>query len=163
MSTLEEYYESLGYPRSHWHIGWEHPHLEEYAIRLLQGMPRARVLELGYQAGGFAVPVILAMRERPDFVYLGIDSMAYDTAVDGKVIVQYLENQGVTGCYEFAVGDAGKFLARMPKEQFDLVLIDHDKSLYPREFRTLVRRELVSPDGCILFHDVLRKAREVWE
>ena len=41
--------------------------LEERAINLLSEMPRARVLEIGYQSGGFAVPVILAMRDRSDF------------------------------------------------------------------------------------------------
>ena len=162
MTTLSEYYQGLGYPGSRWHIGREHPHLEEYAIRLLHGMPRAKVLEVGYQAGGFAVPVILAMRGRPDFTYLGIDSMAYENAVGGKVIAQYLRDHDVIGCYEFVERDAGEFLARMPLQQFDLVLIDHSKSLYPREFRTLVRRGLVSPYGYTMFHDVLGEAREVW-
>jgi hypothetical protein len=52
MEALKEYYRSLGYPESRWHIGPEHPHLEDYAIRLLETLPRARVLEVGYQAGG---------------------------------------------------------------------------------------------------------------
>jgi predicted O-methyltransferase YrrM len=163
MITLPEYYESLGYPRGRWHIGNEHPHLEEHAIRLLREMPRARVLEVGYQAGGFAVPVILAMQHRPDFAYVGMDSLAYETAVEAQVIAQYLRQQGVRDCYKFVAGDAGAFLARLPEQQFDLVLIDHYKPLYPRELRTLVRRGLVSPEGCILFHDVLGKARDVWQ
>ena len=76
MSELSAYYTALGYPASRWHIGAEHPLLEEYAIRLLATLPRARVLEVGYQAGGFAVPLILAMHARPGFTYVGVDSMA---------------------------------------------------------------------------------------
>lgn len=163
MGTLAEYYESLGYPQSRWHVGAEHPALEQYAVGLLRRLSRARVLEVGYQAGGFAVPLILAMRDRPDFTYIGIDSMEYGTAVDGSVITGYLEREGVKGKYEFAVGDAGEFLAKRAKSDFDLVLIDHDKRLYPREFRMLLRRGLVSEEGYVLMHDVLGKARRAWE
>lgn len=163
MSILDEYYEGLGFPKGSWHVGGEHPYLERYAIRLLQGMARARVLEVGYQAGGFAVPVILTMRDRPGFSYVGIDSLAYENAVEGEVIVRYLHEQGVTGCYQFVTGDAGEFLSRVERQKFDLVLIDHHKSVYPRECRTLMKRELVSREGCILFHDVLGKARDAWK
>jgi predicted O-methyltransferase YrrM len=163
VSTLAEYYESLGYPPSRWHVGAEHPALEEYAVSFLRSLPRARVLEIGYQAGGFAVPLILALRNRPDFTYVGIDSMAYGTAVDGGVIAGYLEHEGVKGTYEFAVGDAGEFLRKRATPDFDLVLIDHDKRLYPRELHTLLRRRLVSEEGCVLMHDVLGKARRVWK
>jgi len=121
------------------------------------------VLEVGYQAGGFAIPLILAMRDRPDFSYLGIDSLTYGTAVSGPVLARYLEREGVRRGYEFAVGDAGEFVAKRATPDFDLVLIDHDKRLYPRELRTLLRRGLVSGTGCVLMHDVLGKARRVWD
>lgn len=67
MNPLAEYKQTLGYPPSRWHISPEHPFLERYWLGLLASMPSVRVLEVGYQAGGFAVPLILAMRERADF------------------------------------------------------------------------------------------------
>lgn len=162
MTELAAYYEALGYPPSRWHIGAEHPLLEEYAIRLLGAPPRARVLEVGYQAGGFAVPLIMAMHRRPGFAYVGVDSMAYGSAVEGRVISRYLAQHGVAGCYEFAECDAHAFL-RAVSPPFDLVLIDHDKRLYPRDLRTVLQRDLVSPTGVVLLHDVLGKARRVWQ
>ena len=161
MSELAAYYTALGYPASRWHIGAEHPLLEEYAIRLLGTLPRARVLEVGYQAGGFAVPLILAMHARPGFAYVGVDSMAYGSAVDGPTIGRYVSQRGVSGGYEFVERDAGAFL-REVSPTFDLILIDHDKRLYPRDLRTVLRRNLVSPSGVVLLHDVLGKARRVW-
>lgn len=162
METLEEYYKRLGYPESRWHIGPEHPRLEEYAICLLETLPRARVLEVGYQAGGFAVPLILRCHSRPDFEYLGVDSMAYKNAVDGNVIASYLNSVGVTSRYRFVIGDAGRFL-KIPTQQFDLVLLDHEKRLYSREFLTIARQQLLSHEGYILFHDVSGKARAAWK
>ena len=162
MRTLAEYYANLGYPKARWHIGGEHPSLEQYAVRLLESLPSARVLEVGYQSGGFAVPVILAMRERPDFAYVGIDSLGYSTAIDGTVIARYLEEQGVTAGYEFLVGDARECLAKLRGREFDLILVDHHKPLYPRELRAIVRGGFVSAHGSILVHDVLGKAQGVW-
>ena len=47
--------------------------------------------------------------------------------------------------------------------RFDLILIDHLKSLYPRELRTILARELLAEDGVILLHDVLHKAATPWD
>jgi predicted O-methyltransferase YrrM len=161
--TLEEYYRDLGIPDSHWHIGREHPSLEDYALRLLADLPQARILEVGYQSGGFAVPVILEMQGRTDFEYLGIDSLGYGNSVDGTTIARYLRDQGVTGGYEFAVGDAGQYLKELPHRQFDLILVDHYKPLYARELLTIIRRRLTSPEGYILFHDILGEASGAWK
>lgn len=161
MKELSAYYEALGYPPARWHIGAEHPLLEETAIRLLGNRPRARVLEIGYQAGGFAVPLILALHGRPGFAYVGVDSMAYGSAVEGAVIARYLRRRGLEDGYAFVERDAHRFLHEVAPS-FDLVLIDHDKRLYPRDLRTVLRRGLVSVDGLVLVHDVLGKARRVW-
>jgi hypothetical protein len=83
MKTLAEYYTGLGYHPERWHIGPEHPHLEDYAIRLISQLPRGRVLEIGYQSGGFAVPLIMALQNHPGFSYVGIDNGQYATVVDG--------------------------------------------------------------------------------
>ena len=45
---LSEYYTSLGLTPEQWHVGPEHPYLEEYAIDILSRLPSARVLEIGY-------------------------------------------------------------------------------------------------------------------
>jgi hypothetical protein len=116
---------------------------------------------VGYQAGGFAVPLILAMHGRRGFAYVGVDSMAYGSAVEGGVIAKYLAQRGVKDGYEFVERDARGFLLDV-SPSFDLVLIDHDKRLYPRDLRTVLQRDLVSADGLVLLHDVLGKARRVW-
>lgn len=163
MHALADFYEALGYPKSRWHIGPEHPSLETYAIRLLESLPNARVLEVGYQAGGFAVPIIVGLQHHPRFEYVGIDNLAYANAVNGDVIARFLQDQGVTAHYSFAVGDAQRFLRRLPPRPFDLVLIDHYKPLYPHGFLTILQRHLVRPGGYVLFHDVLGRARDVWK
>lgn len=162
MQALSEYYTSLGFSPSEWHVGPEHPRLEEYAIDLLRRLPGGRVLEVGYQAGGFAVPVILASHQRPDFAYTGIDSGAYKNAVSGDVIARYLDGVGTRPSYAFHTGDAGAFLRSLADRQFDMILIDHFKPLYPREFHTVVTRGLLSDGGVVLLHDVLGNATREW-
>jgi len=162
MKTIQEYYANLGYSPDHWHIGTEHPHLEEFAIQLLLQQSQANVLEIGYQSGGFAVPVILACQDHPAFNYLGIDSREYASAVDGAVIAGYLNEIGVNGQYKFETGDAGEFLQTLPHQPFDLILIDHYKPLYPRDFYTIASRQLTRDGGYVLFHDVLGRAANEW-
>lgn len=163
MMPLADYYQGLGFSSKQWHIGSEHPKLEEYAIELLQKMHHPRVLEVGYQAGAFSVPVISAGRALPGFSYLGIDSLAYENSVNGQVIEGYLKREGISHGYRFAVGDAGHFLETLPqKPPFDMILIDHYKPLYAREFHTVLKRGLLSDSGVVLMHDILNKARQAW-
>jgi hypothetical protein len=58
--TLQQYYASLGLPEAAWLVGPEHPAIEELALAVLATTRGARILEVGVQSGGFAVPVILA-------------------------------------------------------------------------------------------------------
>lgn len=162
MRSLSEYYSSLGYAPEQWHVGPEHPRLEEFAINLLRERRGTRVLEIGYQAGGFAVPLILAMRDRPELDYLGVDSGAYENAVRGDVIASYLQESGVSTGYRFCWAEAGTFVAGLTGSTFDLVLLDHYKPLYPRELYGILSRRLVAPGGVVLIHDVLGRAAGVW-
>jgi CheY-like chemotaxis protein len=125
-------------------------------------MHKARVLEIGYQSGGFAVPMIAAMSKLPGFEYIGVDDCSYSNAVNPKVIAEYLRSEGITEVYQFLQADADQFLRSYTGAPFDLVLIDHAKPLYPRECRTLLRRHMLSPRGYMLFHDVLAKASLSW-
>jgi hypothetical protein len=160
--TLSEYYISLGYTPDMWHIGQEHPHLENYALHLLRQLPSSRVLEIGFQAGGFAVPVIMKMQDRPDFLYVGIDNGAYPNAVHPSTIVGYLKQQKVKGEFYFHYGDVKDILTRLAPQRFDMILVDHSKPFYSREFYTIASKGLIAPGGYILFHDVLEKAEAVW-
>ncbi|MDP2382644.1 MAG: class I SAM-dependent methyltransferase [Nitrospirota bacterium] len=159
--SLLEYYQSLGLSASQWHVGPEHPYLEEYVIRLLRTLPAVRVLEIGYQSGGFAVPVILAMQGRSGFDYLGVDSLRYANAVHGGIIADYLKTQGVTSGFQFIESDASKFLSRKHSGQFDLILIDHYKPLYPRELLAVFASDRLGPQGVVLLHDISGRARGV--
>jgi hypothetical protein len=163
MVTLAEYYRALGYTSDRWHIGQEHPYLEDFAIRLLRQLSRARVLEIGYQAGGFAVPIILEMQEHPDFLYVGIDNGAYPNAVDPLVITDYLKLQQITCDFSFRHGDAKEVLSRLAPQEFDLILVDHYKPFYFREFYEIASKGWIAPGGYILFHDVLEKAEAAWK
>jgi hypothetical protein len=146
-----------------WHIGQEHPHLENYALRLLRQLPRSRVLEIGFQAGGFAVPVIMKMQDRPDFLYVGIDNGAYPNAVHPSTIIGYLKQQKVKGEFNFHHGDVKDILSKLTPQKFDLILVDHSKPFYSREFYTIASKGLIAPGGYILFHDVLEKAEAAWK
>ena len=162
MSSLAAYYQAVGLDASQWHVGPEHPRLEEHAIEVLRARRGRRLLEIGYQAGGFAVPVITAMAGSDGFAYTGIDSGAYRNTVAGATIEGYLRQQGVDADYRFLTGDAGTMLHRLAGKQFDVILIDHFKPLYPREFRTILRLGLASADAHVLFHDVLGRAEREW-
>ena len=70
--------------------------------------------------------------------------------MDGSVIAGYLSELDVKCTYEFRNGEAGVFLKTMPWQEFDLILLDHYKPLYPRDFYTIARRRLLSTDGYAL-------------
>ena len=160
--TLEEYYVSLGLPRSAWHVGPEHPALEELALRLLGSMRTARILEIGVQAGGFAVPVIAGAARRAGFSYLGVDNLAYTNAVPLAIVRGYLEGEGLARGVRFVEGDASAVLRAAAPESFDLILLDHYKPKYPVDLHAICARGLLSADGAVLLHDVLTHAAPEW-
>ncbi len=162
MKLLVDHYTEIGLPKDRWHIGAEHPSLEQFAVEWLKLNERSRVLEIGFQAGGFAVPVIIEMHHCKEFKYVGIDSLAYSNAVDGGMIGKYLAAQGIPEVYEFRHGDAATQLHELAGQSFDLILIDHLKALYPRELETVLRQRTCAPGGIILLHDVLGRARWAW-
>ena len=89
----------------------------------------------------------MRMKNRPDFVYVGIDNGAYANSVDSSVIADYLRSYQVACQYTFYNGDAGKILPRLVPQGFDLILVDYHKPLYPREFYTIVSRGLIASGG----------------
>jgi hypothetical protein len=162
--SLSEFYIREGLNRDQWHIGPEHPYLEEFALGILSKKKLKRVLEIGYQAGGFAVPLILASQGDPGFSYAGIDNGSYANCVDKSIIEKYLDRNGIPReKYSFYRRDASKGLGKLEKKQFDLVLIDHYKPLYLREFYKILKTKLLAPEGVIIFHDVLGRASEIWK
>ncbi len=156
--SLSEYYVQLGYEPQKWHIGPEHPFLENYAIRLLNKMPSARVLEIGYQSGGFAVPLILSQSGRPDFSYTGIDSLSYDNAVGPRIIAEHLLSLGMTDGYQFLTAESNSFLRQHCSSGYDLILVDHLKQWYPRELLTILSHDLIAAEGYVLLHDIAGRA-----
>ena len=159
---LMRFYLDRGLAPGQFWFGREHPALEEAALRLLATRSRVRVLEIGYQAGGFAVPVITSLHRTPGFHYTGLDSLAYPNAVTSELLTEYLTLQGVApDRFRLLKVDAWDFLMTCP-ETFDLILIDHVKSLYPRELETVLSRRRVAAGGLVLLHDVLEKATEAW-
>ncbi len=160
--TLEEYYTRLGLPRDAWHVGPEHPALEQLALRLLASMRSARILEIGVQAGGFAVPVIMAAADRPGFSYVGVDNLAYSNAVPLAHVGGYLELRGISRNVRFVEGDSTPVLREAAPASFDLILLDHYKPKYPVDLHTVCARGLLSADGAIVLHDVLAHAAPDW-
>lgn len=158
IDDLADYYRQQGLTPSQWHIGAEHPELENHAIRILAGVGGPRILEIGFQAGGFAVPMILRFSSEAGFRYVGIDDLAYENAVDATLIEAYLRSRGATQGVRFIVEDADRALVALDAEPFDLILIDHHKPLYSRDLATVLSRGLLKPGGFLLLHDMSQKA-----
>lgn len=144
-------------------MGPEHPRLEQYAIDIMSHLSTKRVLEIGYQSGGFAIPVICRYANEPGFSYHGIDNGAYSNAVPQENIEKYLHAQEIHRGFVFARGDAAQEMRRLWGKQFDLVLIDHLKTLYARELLSLLSRDLLADTAYILLHDVLSKGDQFWQ
>lgn len=160
--TLQQYYASLGLADDAWHVGPEHPALEELGLAVLATTRRPRILELGVQAGGFAVPVILAAAGREGFSYTGVDNLEYTNAVPLRLVADYLALHGVHENVSFIQGDAGAVLRRAKPNAFDVVLLDHYKPKYPVDLLQVCKRELLAEDGAIILHDVLTHAASEW-
>jgi predicted O-methyltransferase YrrM len=158
---LRAYFRGLGLPEAAWHIGPEHPALEELALGLLARTAR-RVLELGVQSGGFAVPVVLASGHRPGFRYVGVDNLAYANAVPLGLIAEYLALHGLADRARFVEGDSSAVLRAAAPDSYDLILLDHDKPKYPLDLHRICARHVLSADGAVLLHDVLTHAAAAW-
>lgn len=148
-------------------VGPEHPAMENLAISFLEGRSTKRVLEIGYQSGGFAIPIITQLAKFPGFHYTGIDNLEFHSNRPGGWNLSHLsscldEFEVPKTAYDFHTGDAKEFLARC-REKYDLILIDHLKALYVRELRAILQRKLVQPTGCLLLHDVNKRADQAWE
>jgi predicted O-methyltransferase YrrM len=161
-SGLAAYYKELGLSEDAWHLGPEHPDLERLALRVLAESARARILEVGVQAGGFAVPVIAEAAGRSGFAYTGVDALQYTNAVPLRLIANYLEGQGIAGPLRFVEADSTEVLRGLSAESFDLILLDHYKAKYPLDLYIVFARRLLSPGGTILVHDVLAHAAGAW-
>jgi len=125
--SLVDYYNNSGLPAGAWLVGPEHPALEELGLRLLATASSARILELGVQSGGFAVPVILAAARRERFAYTGVDNLEYTNAVPLRYIATYLGLHGITRGLRFVEGSAGAVVQAASSHAYDLILIDHYK------------------------------------
>ena len=159
---LINYFERIGLTSEQYWIGPEHPRLERFALNLLTERSGKQVLEIGFQAGGFAVPIIEAMQSETGFAYTGVDDGRYVNAVTGPTLTDYLIGRDtVAEVFRFIDSDARDYLLSCDR-QFDLILLDHAKPLYPRELRLLLSRNIISPGGVILLHDIEDKASGVW-
>jgi hypothetical protein len=160
---LQHYYRGLNLPEESWHVGPEHPSLEERAIRLIAETGQGRILEIGVQSGGFAVPVILAVARAGPFSYLGVDNREYTNAVPLQLVADYLALHGLTNGIRFVEGDSTAVLKRARRGEFDFILLDHYKPKYPFDLLQVFRRDLLSEHGVILLHDVLTHAAREWQ
>lgn len=161
--SLQQYYARLGLPEEAWHIGPEHPSIENLAIRLLATTRQARILEVGVQSGGFAVPVILSSAHRAGFSYTGVDSLDYTNAVPLRLIAEYLATRGITQNLRFIESDSTAALRTLVAHSFDLILLDHYKPKYPLDLYEVCARDLLNADGVIVLHDVLGHAASEWD
>jgi len=160
--SLADYYRRLGLAEDAWHVGPEHPSLEQLALRILAESDGARILEVGVQSGGFSVPVILEVFRRKGFAYTGIDNLAYTNAVPLRLIEVYLRQSGVAGPLRFLEGDSTSLLRAEGPSSYDFILLDHYKPKYPIDLYVICARELLSERGTIVLHDVLAHAAPQW-
>ena len=160
---IQDYYRQLGLHEDAWHIGPEHPGLEDLALRVIRERSSARFLELGVQAGGFAVPVILATWKTSGFHYTGVDNLEYTNAVPLRLLENYLRQEGVSAPMRFVEGDSTSVLQTAAAESFDFILLDHYKPKYPIDLYLVCSRNLLSDGGVMILHDVLTHAAPDWE
>jgi hypothetical protein len=160
--ALARHYQNEGVADEAWHIGPEHPALERTALEILETLDGRRVLEIGFQAGGFAVPIILTLHQDPRFRYVGVDNLAYTNSVRPTTIENFLRSRVTPGCYEFIQSDSTRFLKTLAPSSIDLVLLDHFKPLYERDLLVLCRRGVVKAGGVIFLHDVHAGAASAW-
>jgi predicted O-methyltransferase YrrM len=162
-AQIAEFYSRLGLHPDAWHIGPEHPALEQLGIAISERLAQNRVLELGVQSGGFTIPVALATHGRPGFSYTGVDSLEYTNAIPLRHVEAFLRQSGVTTSVRFFESDSTPVLRRAPAGAFDLILMDHYKPKYPLDLYVIFSRSLLSADGRIILHDVLAHAAPEWE
>ncbi len=157
-----EFYKREGLGPKQYHFGDEHPRLETVIQEILAGQPGKRFLEIGFQSGGTAFPVIHVFEGEYSFFYTGVDNLQYHNAVSVELLKKYLHENGVrSDCWEFLVGDATKVLSGL-KHPYDVILIDHYKPLYLDALKAILFTGLLKENGVILFHDVLDKAEQAW-
>src|SRR5262245_55480788 len=137
--ALARHYQNEGLPDEAWHIGPEHPALERAALEVLETLVGRHIVEIGFQAGGFAVPIIFALYRDPRFRYVGVDNLAYTKSVRPDAIERFLRPRVTPGCYEFIESDSTRFLKTREPASVDLVLLDHFKPLYERDLLMLCR------------------------
>jgi hypothetical protein len=125
-------------------------------------MEGRRILEVGVQAGGFAVPVILETSKRPGFAYTGVDNLGYTNAVPLRLVEEYLRQSGVTAPLRFIEGDSTTALRAQERHSYDFILLDHYKPKYPIDLWVICARDLLSVRGTIVLHDVLAHAAPQW-
>jgi predicted O-methyltransferase YrrM len=125
-------------------------------------MKRNRILEIGVQSGGFAVPVILAAHHGREFSYTGVDNREYTNAVPLQLISDYLRLHDVSQGIRLIEGDSTAVIRASPPSSFDLILMDHYKPKYSYDLLHLFERDLLSDDGAVVLHDVLTHARRQW-
>lgn len=163
---LHEWYLRNGVQDGEFCLGPEHPAMEDIAITLLEKRPTKRILEIGYQSGGFAIPVIAHFAQSPGFQYTGIDNLEFHASRPGgwefSHLGECLDEIGVPrDVYQFHTGDAKEFLTECT-DKYDIILIDHLKALYVRELRVVLQHKLIDPEGFILLHDVNKRASQAW-
>lgn len=159
---LADFYRGKQWPEDAWHVGPEHPALEEFVIGRLRRRSGLRVLEVGVQAGGFAVPVIAACAAMPGFRYTGLDNHGYPNAVPFSLLTEFLAGESLQAPVAFVESDGTGFLRSAAPDSFDLVLLDHYKPCYPEDLWLLLDRAIVGRGGEILLHDVLGNAAPEW-
>ena len=162
-TTLAQYYRHLGLAEQSWHIGPEHPGLELFILRVLGNLAQSRTLEIGVQAGGLAVPLILGAADRPGFSYTGVDSLEYDNAVPLRLIADYLKQAGVTAPVRFIESDSTTVLRSESPSAYDLIVFDHYKPKYPIDLHIVLQHNILAAGGVIVLHDVLVAARTDWK
>ena len=159
LERLSAFYAAAGVTADRWHVGPEHPALERVAIAELQRRDGRRVLEIGVQAGGFAIPVIAACARLPGFSYTGVDNHAFPNAVPFSLLRSFLASEGLSGT--FVESDSAAYLAAA-EGPFDLILLDHWKPLYARDLLPILSRPLIAADGVVMLHDVTGVGAGEW-
>ena len=132
-------------------LGPEHPAISATLIALAFMKKAESVLEIGYQAGGSAIPF-------QNYVdYFGGQYQGFDSCEDINASVEHAE--AIRKCCVKMGVDCGviwteAFDVSKVRGSVDFVFIDHWKELYLQSTKDLVESAHLAPEAWLVYHDI---------
>jgi len=117
---------------------------------LIAALDAKQVLDVGTFTGYSSTAMALASKD--------VKVTTFDCTLDNKFVAEEAwRKAGVAGQINFVFGDALSEIGQLPRESFDLIFIDADKSRYTEYYEAAIA--LVRANGVIIIDDSLWSGR----